>query len=218
MKKALLLITLFILPLGLYLFLSSGVNSFGKLPVLKTEIVDPITFTENTKQIGFKDKITVLVFVGSDIENNKIAIMNLNQKIYKHFNNFDDFRILLVSDKESEGEITALMTQINTATGTDMANWNSIFLNDDSTKTLFDSLESPYLLDENNYSPYVYIIDKRARLRGRNDDQDIEGGILHGYNMESVSTLNNKMVDDVKIVLAEYRLELKKRGKMHRDI
>jgi len=31
-----------------------------------------------------------------------------------------------------------------------------------------------------------------------------------GYNMESIADLNNKMVDDVKVILAEYRLELKK--------
>ena len=45
-------------------------------------------------------------------------------------------------------------------------------------------------------------------MRGRDDDEDI--GMLYGFNSQSVAEINNKMVDDVKIILAEYRLALKK--------
>jgi hypothetical protein len=45
-------------------------------------------------------------------------------------------------------------------------------------------------------------------LRGRDDDEDI--GTLFGYNAESVAEINNKMEDDIKVILAEYRLALKK--------
>ena len=43
---------------------------------------------------------------------------------------------------------------------------------------------------------------------GRDDDEDV--GSLYGYNSTDVAELANKMKDDVKIVLAEYRLALKK--------
>ena len=33
---------------------------------------------------------------------------------------------------------------------------------------------------------------------------------MFGYNSSSVAEINNKMVDDVKVILAEYRLALKK--------
>ena len=33
--------------------------------------------------------------------------------------------------------------------------------------------------------------------------------MLFGFNSQSVAEINNKMVDDVKIILAEYRLALK---------
>jgi hypothetical protein len=33
---------------------------------------------------------------------------------------------------------------------------------------------------------------------------------LYGYDIRSVAVLNNKMEDDVKVLLAEYRLALKK--------
>jgi len=62
-------------------------------------------------------------------------------------------------------------------------------------------------LDENLSTPYVFIIDKDRNLRGRKDDED--DGVKYGFNTTSVAELNNKMEDDVKIILAEYRLALK---------
>ena len=41
----------------------------------------------------------------------------------------------------------------------------------------------------------------------RDDDEDV--GTLYGYNASSVASLNNKMTDDVKVILAQYRLALK---------
>jgi hypothetical protein len=57
-------------------------------------------------------------------------------------------------------------------------------------------------------SPYVFIIDKEINLRGRDDDEDV--GTLYGFNSQSVAEINNKMVDDVKVILAEYRRAWKK--------
>ena len=54
----------------------------------------------------------------------------------------------------------------------------------------------------------MFIIDKDKNVRGREDDED--EGVKYGYNTTSVAELNNKMEDDVKIILAEYRLALKK--------
>src|SRR3546814_5403094 len=58
-------------------------------------------------------------------------------------------------------------------------------------------------LDEDLGTPYVFIVDKNGSLRGRDDDED--EGTKYGFNATSVAELNNKMTDDVKIVLAEYR-------------
>lgn len=55
---------------------------------------------------------------------------------------------------------------------------------------------------------YIFIVDKDRNLRGRDDDEDV--GTLYGYNSTDIAELANKMKDDVKIVLAEYRLALKK--------
>jgi hypothetical protein len=75
-------------------------------------------------------------------------------------------------------------------------------------RKVFESFETDLELDENLQTPYVFIVDKDRHLRGRTDDEDI--GTLYGYDSRSVSELNNKMNDDVKVILAEYRLALKK--------
>ena len=72
----------------------------------------------------------------------------------------------------------------------------------------FKSLKTTLNLDAKHSTPYVFIIDKNSDLRGRDDDEDT--GTLFGYNAESVAEINNKMEDDIKVILAEYRLALKK--------
>jgi hypothetical protein len=57
----------------------------------------------------------------------------------------------------------------------------------------------------------VYIIDKKRNLRGRKG-KSVQGEAEYkeGYNTTSAAELHNDMVDDVKIILAEYRLALKR--------
>ncbi|MGB0443893.1 MAG: hypothetical protein ACPGFK_03550, partial [Flavobacteriaceae bacterium] len=72
---------------------------------------------------------------------------------------------------------------------------------------IFRSLNLPLSLDANLANPFVFIIDRDANLRGRDDDDFV------GYDARSVADINNNMVDDVKVILAEYRLALKKYNK-----
>jgi len=66
-------------------------------------------------------------------------------------------------------------------------------------------------LDEKVGTPNVYIIDKKRNLRGRKG-KSVQGEpeYKEGYNTTSASDLHNDMMDDVKIILAEYRLALKR--------
>ena len=89
-----------------------------------------------------------------------------------------------------------------------MAQWKFVFGTPEAIGDLFSSLETDLALDETLATPYVFIIDKERKLRGRAADED--EGTKYGFNTSSVADLNNKMKDDVKIILAEYRLALKK--------
>jgi hypothetical protein len=65
-------------------------------------------------------------------------------------------------------------------------------------------------LDQDLGSRMVYIIDKKRNLRGRKG-KSVKGDVEYreGYNTSLVSELHNEMTDDVKVILAEYRLALK---------
>ena len=86
--------------------------------------------------------------------------------------------------------------------------WNFIFGTAEQIQTLFSSLKSDINLSPKESTSTVFIVDREANLRGRDDDEDV--GTLFGYDASSVASLNNKMTDDVKVILAEYRLALKK--------
>ena len=209
MKKYIVLTILFILPLVAYLFFASGVNNFAKLPVIKQN-VDNIS---NYTKIGFDNKISVLIFLGNNINDRQGDALNLNQKIYKRFYQFNDFQFVVICPLGSEQLAENLKNKLASGTNTDMINWNFIFLNPELIVKLFKSLKTDNNLDYNYGSPYVYIIDKKLSQRGRNDNN----GIKFGYDSRSVADINNFMLDDIKVILAEYRLALKKNGITRKD-
>ncbi len=210
MKKYIVLTILFILPLVAYLFFASGVNNFAKLPVIKQN-VDSIS---NYSKIGFDDKISVLIFLGNNINDRQGDALNLNQKIYKRFYQFNDFQFVVICPLGTEQLAENLNNKLASGTNTDMINWNFIFLNPELIVKLFKSLKTDNNLDYNYGSPYVYIIDKKLSQRGRNDNN----GIKFGYDSRSVADINNFMLDDIKVILAEYRLALKKNGITRKDL
>ncbi len=185
-----------------YLFFASGINNFAKLPVLTESIEELELITDK----DFNNKISILLFLGNDIENREGDALNLNQKIYKRFYQFKDFQFISISPLGNENKTNLLKEKLSSGTNTDMKNWSFIHLDEDKINELFLSLNTNLKLDQNLSSPYAYIIDKFSSLRGR-DDSD---GIKFGYDSRSVADINNNMLDDVKIILAEYRLALKK--------
>lgn len=203
MKKIFVLVVLFILPIVAYLFFASGVNNFGKLPMLTENIGDVSDFDS---KISLQDKITVLGFLGSDIENKKGNAFNLNQKIYKRFYEFKDFQFVMLVLKGSEAAVEELKNELGNLT--DIKKWKFVYAEENQIRDFFGSLKTDLTLDQNLGTPYVFIVDKDKNLRGRTDDED--EGTKYGFNTISVADLNNKMEDDVKIILAEYRLALKK--------
>lgn len=203
MKKTFVLIVLFVLPIVAYLFFASGVNNFGRLPVL-TEEIPELTF--NDGNIRFTKKITVLGFLGNNIETKKGNAFNLNQKIYKRFYEFNDFQFVMVVPLGSEDKVAVLKEELSNLA--DVSKWSFAYGDTETINNVFASLKTDLQLGDDLSTPYVFIIDKERNLRGRTEDED--EGTKYGFNTNSVADLNNKMEDDVKIILAEYRLALKK--------
>jgi hypothetical protein len=208
MKKFFVLAVLFVLPLMAYLFFASGVNNFGRLPVL-TENVTSLKGFEDLKgnPVSLQDKISILGFFGNKPLKMKGNAFNVNWVIYKPYHEFQDFQFVILLDKEAREEAQKLYAEMEESI--DMEYWHFALGDKNEIKNIFNSLGSDLTLDENHATPHVFIIDKKTDLRGRDDDPE-NGGTMYGYNTSKVGELMNEMDDDVKVILAEYRLELKK--------
>ena len=203
MKKALILLVLFILPLVAYLFFASGINNFGVLPTLTNSVTN---LPENPQAITLEKHISILGFLGSDIEHKKGNAFNLNQKIYKRFFEFKDFQFVMVMPKGTEDVVDEITKDLSVLV--DVSQWHFVYLDPSEIQSIFESLKVEDHLDAHLATDRVYIIDKEMNLRGR-DELDKEHP-YQGYDATSVADLTNVMIDDVKILLAEYRMALKK--------
>ncbi len=201
MKKTFVLAVLFVLPIVAYLFFASGVTNFGKLALLTENVID---VSDYDSLVSLENKITILGFLGNDIANRKGNAFNLNQKIYKRFFQFKDFQFVMVLPKGTEEEVTELKKELGMLA--DVKKWKFVFAEVEQVKNQFNSLKTNLSLDKNFATPYVFVIDKNLNLRGRTEDE----GVKYGFNTNSVGELHNLMVDDIKIILAEYRMALKK--------
>lgn len=212
MKKYIVLFVLFALPILAYLFFASGVNNFAKLPTITPQVNELNSFASlNGKPLQFKDKITILMFYGDNINKMEGNAFNLNEKIYDKNHNFHDFQFVAIAKEGQQQAARDLMEELSVTT--DTRKWNFGFASAEAIQELFSSLKTNLSLDENFSNTHAFIIDKEGSLRGRKGEDDPSEVKNYGYNTSSVGELNNVMDDDVKVILAEYRLALKKYNK-----
>lgn len=204
-KKKIVLIILFVLPITAYMFFSSAVNEFARLPILKKDL--DISSTIKSDSVNLKDKITLLTFFGHDFETTKVYAFNMKEKIYDKNHEFKDFQVVTIISPDQEKHIDQFKYEIN-STSSDAKFWKFISLTDKEIKSVFKKLGSKIELSDKLSSEHCFIIDKDINLRGRLKDED--EGLKYAYDMSNIAEVNDKLNDDVKVLLAEYRLELKK--------
>jgi hypothetical protein len=209
-KKRFVLIALFVFPLLFFLILSTGINNFKKLPTL----TNTVSLDVLEDSIPLSDHVTVLCFLGNDVATKKGGFFNLNQKIYKEFYGYRPFQIIAVYPKPSKDDVDKLKSDLGAFT--DMSKWNFFAMEKETIKKLHQNLKTKKILDTSLYSKQVYLLDKELNLRGRDQEGDDESQIMYGYNIESVAELNNKMEDDIKVLLYEYRAAFKNKNKADR--
>lgn len=210
MKKIVVLVVLFALPIVTYLFFASGVNHFGRLPV-KTKNVSSISNFKGLDGAPVKldGKITILSIYGNNFSKMAGNGFNLDEKIYKPYFKFKDFQFIVLAENGTQSQAKKFLHEIGNIT--DTKKWKFAFGSKKAIKIFFESLQTDLSLDVHAATPYAFIIDKHKNLRGRDDNG--KGEDLYGYDARSVAELTNKMTDDVKVILAEYRLALKKYNK-----
>lgn len=209
MKKNFVLFVLFVLPLAAYLFFASGVNSFAKLPTLTQNIPEISSWMSYTSTpVQLENKITILGFTGENMNLRKGYFFNLYEKIYKKDEQFKDFQVVFIAPAGTEQKIDSLMIDLKKLGS--LVGWKFVFASKEQINEFHSKMRLAGNLDQDLGSKVVYIIDKKRNLRGRKG-KSVKGDVEYreGYNTSLVSELHNEMTDDVKVILAEYRLALK---------
>lgn len=212
MKNKVVLIILFILPIVTYLIFASAKHNSLFLPTLSennTEIPQEWLSLSGEKVL-LKDKISVVGFTGSDMIAFKANMFNLNQKIYNKYYGFDDFQIVMIAPNGTQEEIKKIVSEMDRITE-DMKGWKFVFAEPEAIQSFYDGYKLTSKLQEDLGTPNVIILDKNNNLRGRKgkNKKGVEE-YRDSYNAASAADLHNEMTDDVKIILREYRLALKK--------
>ena len=212
MKNKVVLVILFILPIVTYLIFASAKHNSLFLPTLSENNSEiPQDWPSLRKeQIHLKNKITILGFTGTDMVEFKANMFNLNQKIYNKYFGFEDFQMVMIAPIGTEAEIQKIILELDRITE-DMKGWKFVFATPEDIQDYYGSLHLNSNLNKNMGSPNVIILDKNINHRGRigKNKKGIEE-FRESYNASSAADLHNEMTDDVKIILREYRLALKK--------
>lgn len=219
MKNKIVLISLFILPIAIYLVFSTATHNSLFLPTISKNNKDiPSDWTNlEGSPLSMKGKITVLGFVGNDVIENRGNFFNLNQKIYNKYKGFKDFQMIMVVPAGKEKDCQQIIDELAPITG-EMNGWKFTFSTPEKIQEFYDSYKLIGKLDEKKGTSAVIIVDKELKHRGRNG-KNKKGNqeYKESYNTISAADLHNEMTDDVKIILREYRLALKKNKNERKD-
>lgn len=219
MKKNIVLFVLFILPIVAYLFFASGVNSFISLPTITKNIPEVTSWkTLDNKPVALTNKITILGFIGSDVMKHKGNFFNLYEIIYNKYKDFKDFQVVMVLPDGTQDQVQELLKVDIQKLGTHKG-WNFVFASPNEINAFYSKLNLVGKLDNTLATPNVFIVDKKRDLRGRKgEDQKGTPEYKEGYNTIFASDLYNKMMDDMKVIIYEYRAALKKNHNATREI
>lgn len=213
MKKKLVLFVLFVLPIVAYLFFASGVNNFTKLPIVTPNVPElPNHWTAlNGQAVSLDGKITVLGFAGKDVLKNRGNLYNVYQRVYERYHEFNDLQFVYVSPIGTERDATYILAQFKGVAKA--GNWHFVFATPEEINAYYAQLKLKGKLNADAGTSNVYLLDKKRNLRGRQGDEYKEG-----YDSFHISELSNKMLDDFKVLLYEYKAALKKNNNASKSI
>ena len=214
-KNKIVLIILFIFPIVTYMIFASAKHNALFLPTLSENNKElPSTWKSlEGETVQLKDKITILGFVGTEVFENKTNLFNLNQKIYNKYFGFKDFQFVMVAPIGAEEQCEEILEKFKLVSD-NLSGWHFVFAPKEEIQQYYNSFKLVGTLDNNLGSSNVIILDKNINHRGRKGkNKKGEEEYRESYNTMSSADLHNEMSDDVKIILREYRLALKKNNR-----
>lgn len=200
------LVVLFALPLVAYLFFLQGKHHFDKLPVMRDSIGTLSEFrTIEGNPVQLKDSVSVITFLGNQPYQRLGYVSNINEKIYKEFHEFESFQMISIVPESGIQDISEIRYQMSETT--DIEDWHFITASDVQIENFFNSLDVRFTINNDLSSNFAFITDKNGALRGR--EADDEDPAVYGYDTESIAALQKTMIDDMRVLLAEYRFAFK---------
>jgi hypothetical protein len=214
MKNKLVLIVLLALPIVIYLIFATATHNSLFLPTIsKANKELPSWKSLDAKPVMLTNKITILGFLGSKIIQNQGNLFNLNQKIYSRYVGFNDFQMVMIAQDGSQEEVIKVIDKLSAFTENTKA-WKFVFAKPEEIQAYYDSFHLRGKLNPDLTTSEVIIIDKDRNHRGRKGkNKKGEKEYKESYNTISAADLSDQMTDDVKILLREYRLALKRNNK-----
>ncbi|MFK7001892.1 hypothetical protein [Flavobacterium oreochromis] len=211
MKKKIILIVLLVFPIVIYLIFASATHNQLFLPTISKNNLDlPKWESLDKKPVTLINKITVLGFLGDDIKGIQGNVFNLNQKIYDKYVGFKDFQVVFLAVEGTQNEVKELFDKLAGFTE-NMSAYHVVFASKPAIQSYYDSFKLRGKLNNNFATSEVLILDKDINHRGRigKNKEGVEE-YRESYNTTSAADLHNEMTDDIKILLREYRLALKR--------
>ena len=136
--------------------------------------------------------------------------------MYDSFLGFKKFQVVIVLPKGTEDQAKEFHKEISNFE--DLRFWHYVFGEPNDIKKIFNSLKSEETLEDNLFTDHVFIVDKDLKQRGRLDDRSDKEKerndsvyTLYSYDCIDINDIKNKMSDDLRILLTEYRQ--KRKGK-----
>jgi len=199
------------LPLVLYIYFSMSKHNSLFLPIITHNVNElPVGKTFSDSVVHLKDKISIVGFLGNDVIKRKESVFNIEQKINNKYRAFKNFQIVMLMPEGTEESVKELEASLKRMG--DISNWEFVFTSPDEIKKFYSSLKVKEPLGEDLGTFNIFIVDKTLNLRGRRGQtkNKLDHEYKDGYNSFSAADLHNEMTDDVKILLREYRLALRR--------
>jgi hypothetical protein len=211
MRNKLVLIVLLFLPVLIYLVFATATHNSLFLPTISRNNLElPKWKSLNEKPVTLSNKITILGFLGNNVIKSQGNLFNLNQKIYNKYVGFNDFQIVMIAQEGSEAQVKTVLEKLSMYSENPIS-WKFVFAKPIEIQSYYNSFHLHEKLDDNLSTSNVIILDKDKNLRGRKGkDKKGKSEFKESYNTISAADLSNEMTDDVKIMLREYRLALKR--------
>ena len=225
-KKYLILFLILFAPTLAYLVFVRGEHNFAHLPfitytdvngeVQKRKAPDFTFVNQNGDTISKSDldgKIYLVDFFFTSCPS-ICPVMTANlMKIENRFSHYDEFAILshTVDPKRDRPEV---LKEYATARNITSKDWHFLTGEKDSLYAVAYKYLSSAMEDDSApggflHTEYFVLVDKEGVMRSREDDNGNIIGVYDGTNAQHIRDL----IDDIKVLIAEYNLELKKNNK-----